>query len=118
MSVTQELQSDLETLPVAEKLLERKGQSAGPGYTLARNQLVICLIGQGKFEQAKKQILGQESEARGLDIYDTFNYAMAEWADTRRVPKDLLEGWSLCTLRRLLHKARIITSASRLPSGR
>lgn len=89
VSVTQELQSDLETLPVAEKLLERKGQSAGPGYTLARNQLVICLIGQGKFEQAKKQILGQESEARGLDIYDTFNYAMAEWADTRRVPKDL-----------------------------
>jgi MinD-like ATPase involved in chromosome partitioning or flagellar assembly len=83
-----ELEGSPETLNVAEKLLERMLASGTELSGLARNQLTICLIGQGKFAKAKAQILGQGPDADALDIYDSFNYAMAEWADTRRVPID------------------------------
>ena len=86
VSVCEELQSKPETLVVAEKLFEQKLLLGGSAKDLASNQLVVCLIGQGKFAQAKIQLLAQGSELDALDISERFNYAMAEWADTRCVP--------------------------------
>ena len=84
-----ELEASPETLNTAEKLLERKAAFETAASGIAGNQLAICLIGQGKFAKAKAQILRQRSDFRALDIYESFNYAMAEWADSRCVPIEL-----------------------------
>ena len=89
VAVSEELQSRPETLFVAERLIESKLIPDSSGYTLVRNQLTICLIGQGKFAQAKTLLLEKGSEPTSFDIYDSFNYAMAEWADSRHVRADL-----------------------------
>jgi MinD-like ATPase involved in chromosome partitioning or flagellar assembly len=89
-SVCFELEASPEALSVAQRLLEEKlvtGAGAASGF--ARNQLTICLIGQGKFAEAKSLILGHEPDLRRLDIYGAFNYAMAEWADARSLPVEL-----------------------------
>jgi hypothetical protein len=86
-SVGFELQTSPEALAVSERLLkERLAVDTGPSSEIARNQLTVCLIGQGKFAEARSLILDQEPDVRRLDIYGAFNYAMAEWADSRCLP--------------------------------
>jgi hypothetical protein len=55
------------------------------------NELSLSLIGLGKFKDALAAISSSRAVVPKLDLQQIFNYAVAEWADSRQVPKDLLE---------------------------
>jgi MinD-like ATPase involved in chromosome partitioning or flagellar assembly len=89
LAIARELDSAPETLPTAEKLMRRlKADSQDPGRKIS-TELTLCLIGQGKFKEAMSEISPHRPSVADLDIYDAFNYAMAEWAGTQRAPADL-----------------------------
>lgn len=74
-------------LPEAERLIcfsvEKTDQNS-PQYTLIMNELILNLIGQGKFAEAKKichELLKQE-----LNQSVSFNLAVATWGETAKVP--------------------------------
>jgi tetratricopeptide (TPR) repeat protein len=92
-AICQELESRPNDLPVAEVLLRRALVSTPTSSAawFASNQLVICLIGEGKFAEAKIEILRVQPEHDTRDIYNRFNYAMAEWAETRCAPVELFQ---------------------------
>ena len=50
--------------------------------------MMLCLIGQGKFEQAAATLAQKRPDPAGLNIVNAFNYAMAEWGITRIPPAD------------------------------
>jgi hypothetical protein len=55
----------------------------------ARSELSLCLIGQRRFADAVNLILSGGRSPFELNIQDAFNYAMATWGETRKVPVDL-----------------------------
>jgi cellulose biosynthesis protein BcsQ len=58
----------------------------------ARIDLPLVLIAVGRFKEAMSMIASDRSELlKSGGIAELFNYAMAEWAETRRPPLDLLQ---------------------------
>lgn len=81
------------TLPIAVRILSLLANSKLEGpelMALARNDLVLALIGQGHFQDAIEVISrdGQGKE-RIPTINEAFNYAMADWAIRLRPSPEL-----------------------------
>src|SRR5262249_22683350 len=53
------------------------------------NELVLSLIGLARFPEAMHTISPKRFSPGEMDIHSTFNYAMAEWAETGKPPTDL-----------------------------
>lgn len=58
---------------------------------LVRLFLSLSLIGISRFEEALGLFGGVRPAPQDLDIYETFNYGMAEWGKTGKPPKDMFE---------------------------
>jgi MinD-like ATPase involved in chromosome partitioning or flagellar assembly len=88
--IIQELESSPETLLAAERLIQRILDTSVSDEILSlfRCELMLCLIGEGKFAQALVQVSPHEPTPDDLDMYDAFNYAMALWAETSVIPFD------------------------------
>ncbi len=54
-----------------------------------RRSLALALIARGEVQQAMATLCPARRSDDQLDIQDTFNYAMAEWAFSRTIPTDL-----------------------------
>jgi len=86
-----------ESLAVAEKLLRGLINSQGDlkdSFVLRPhlpNSLGLCLIGLGRYKEAMEMIDSPRKNLETSQISSTFNYAMAEWAGTGTVPRDLFE---------------------------
>ncbi len=92
--VAGELLSKPEALPTAEAIL--KELLSVPGGDVERSdiaaQLVLCLIGQGRFTEAMRVISPEgRPDLASLGAQDAFHYAMAEWGETGKCPRDLFE---------------------------
>ena len=89
--IAKELFDQRTTLPVAEHILrELLQRAADEDKDGINNDLVLCLIGQGKHEDAKAVISPERPVPSELSIENAFNYAMAEWATNGNPPTDLL----------------------------
>jgi hypothetical protein len=80
-------------LPIEEAILRRSAAALTESSELLATiaaELTICLIGQRRFREAMDNISTSRPNPDDLDIRDAFNYAMAEWADTKSPPLDLL----------------------------
>jgi MinD-like ATPase involved in chromosome partitioning or flagellar assembly len=84
LSVAQELFENRLLLPIAERAI---GQLAAD-LDLAERAipLVLCLIGQGRFEEAMKTISSTTPEPATMAVEDAFNYGMAMWGATGKRP--------------------------------
>ncbi|RKH22170.1 hypothetical protein D7V77_27835 [Corallococcus sp. CA041A] len=79
-------------LPIAERLLQgiRENSSEELDKAIAKRQLAVVHIGQGRFEEAMSSIAPSHGEATASEqISQAFNYAMAEWGLTGSPPTDL-----------------------------
>ena len=81
-------------LPVEETILRRsaaavKDDSEQSGRVAA--ELTLCLMGQRRFREAMENMSSYRPAPDDLGIEDAFNYAMAEWGETKSPPPDLLE---------------------------
>jgi cellulose biosynthesis protein BcsQ len=94
LHVAAELQRSRRSLLAAEMILRQlvDWRDATPEQrSLVATELAVCLIGLQRFGEAMT-VLGPErptSSESGQHVL--FNYAMAEWAETGRAPRDLLE---------------------------
>jgi len=79
-------------LSVAERifreLLTNRERSVAE-YDKAKNELVLCLIGQARFCEAMQAVSSERPDPASLSIQTAFNYAMAEWGETGVPPRDL-----------------------------
>ena len=57
----------------------------------ARNLAILALIGSGDFAEAKILINGEGNFSSTTQPEDLFNYAIAEWGETRMIPESLFE---------------------------
>jgi MinD-like ATPase involved in chromosome partitioning or flagellar assembly len=56
----------------------------------ARSQEILCLIGMGRFEEARGLIAANRADVlNSSGVEEVFNYAMAEWGEFRSPQKDL-----------------------------
>ncbi len=81
-------------LPVEEVILRRTAaalQDKPDQLDRVKSELVLCLIGQRRFRDAMETIGAHRPEPESMDIRNAFNYAMAEWAETKSPPRDLLQ---------------------------
>jgi cellulose biosynthesis protein BcsQ len=92
LAVSKELFFSRESLAVAVELL----RSVALRHDLKRHQhdhvkldLSLCLIGLGHFQEAMTTISPTRPDPKLLDVPDAFNYAMAEWGQTKLSPTDL-----------------------------
>lgn len=72
---------------LAQKVLA-KPTASEEGRCL-RGMLSLALIALGNYEEAKKLIASQHPSVEQMPIEDTFNYAMADWAQTGIPSKSL-----------------------------
>ncbi|MGO9262131.1 MAG: MinD/ParA family protein [Bryobacteraceae bacterium] len=73
-------------------LIERTIRSVFPshGTSELRTALMLSLIGQQKFEEAMK-VLGDSPNLALIHLPEAFNYAIAEWGASKRVPVDCFQ---------------------------
>jgi len=57
----------------------------------AKNELCICLIGLGRFNEALKLFDDKSGAVADMHVADAFNYAMAEWGAHGKPRTELLE---------------------------
>jgi tetratricopeptide (TPR) repeat protein len=103
--ITRDLMFERRTLAVAERVLRALlSVSADVDFrSSVSNDLVLCLIGQGQFTEAMNTISpSRRPVPEGLTVYEAFNYAMAEWAETGRLPRDLFGRVVACDAERPL----------------
>jgi MinD-like ATPase involved in chromosome partitioning or flagellar assembly len=94
LAVATELMFSREALVAAEQILRQlshNGRSSPNHLATIRIQLSICLIGQGRFNEAREVISPKRPDPSELAVQDAFNYAIAEWGETRVIPKDLFD---------------------------
>jgi cellulose biosynthesis protein BcsQ len=83
-----------DSLAAAETILRRLVQDQDISmaqYEKAVNELSVCLIGLRRFHDAMQVISTVRPDSLNLDIQKIFNYAMAEWAETGAIPRDLFK---------------------------
>jgi MinD-like ATPase involved in chromosome partitioning or flagellar assembly len=88
LQIVSELFTRAATLPIAENILHHLYQSPGKHERRVANDLVLALIGQGKYRQAQS-FIHLAADLAASDPIDVFNYAMAEWGETGQIPTDL-----------------------------
>lgn len=80
-------------LPSAIKILESElnanGSSSVPSGN-SQNLLTLCLIGNGRFEDAFQQLSVKLESLTEVDISDRFNLAICAWAKSKVKPIELL----------------------------
>jgi tetratricopeptide (TPR) repeat protein len=94
LAIAHELLTSYDSLPTAEVILSSlvdDRDASVAQHERAINELSICLIGLGRFREAMHAISPVRPEPAGLGIQDAFNYAMAEWAETGVLPRDLFQ---------------------------
>lgn len=93
--LARELEGSIETLAMCETLLRRwRTELSGVSdLDTLRQDLVLCLIGQGQFEQAKNECASGKlfPLPDELKIQEAYNYAMAEWGLTGNIEKKFFE---------------------------
>ena len=85
IELTHELQTAPEMLHKAEVILRKWLDASSEDAEYVFVELILCIIAQGKFDEALETLTGRYGDERQLDIYDTFNYAMAEWGKTKHI---------------------------------
>jgi MinD-like ATPase involved in chromosome partitioning or flagellar assembly len=76
---------------VIDTAYEVLAEPASPQREDTHSLLVLSLIGAGRFQEAMSQLAGSRDEAMSSgDIRTVFNYAMAEWGESKVTPTDLL----------------------------
>lgn len=93
IEVAKELETKTDTLPAAERILRAALHKERQGSTVqdVRSELMLSLIGQGKFQDAMSLIGTSRPHPQDLDIYDGFNYAMAEWGQSMVIAADFMD---------------------------
>ena len=86
LQLVDELLTRAEALATAETILHSLYQSPGKHKQKVQNSLVLCLIGQGKYREAKSFLPGLDAS----EPADIFNYAMADWGENGQLRPDLL----------------------------
>jgi MinD-like ATPase involved in chromosome partitioning or flagellar assembly len=87
--IASQLEVDRRALPAVADFVRPLVGTAHPMQASARNELLLCLIGQKQFEEAEALILSGDRSASDLDISDSFNYAMANWGRKGTAQRDL-----------------------------
>lgn len=95
VDIARELDSVLETLPVDEQLLRRwleihSRDASADDIDDVQLELVLCLIGLGKFRAAMETISPEPPIPEILRQHEAFNYAMAEWGDSGKASINLV----------------------------
>jgi MinD-like ATPase involved in chromosome partitioning or flagellar assembly len=92
-SIAQELMTSVEGLPSAERILRQileDPKALEEFKTGAETYIVLCLIGQQRYQDAMETISSQRPKAQEISrVVSAFNYAMAEWGQLGVPPKDL-----------------------------
>jgi cellulose biosynthesis protein BcsQ len=92
LTISKELLFSRESLAVATELLKsvavRHDLTPGQRDEL-KSTLSLSFIGLGHFAEAMTTISPTRPDAKTLGIQEAFNYAMAEWGQTKTPPKDL-----------------------------
>jgi hypothetical protein len=94
LAVAQELRWNWDSLPLFESILRQLLMDRGRTvheHDSVKNELALCLIGQGRFREGMQLISPARPDSSILSIQPAFNYAMAEWGETREVPRDLFQ---------------------------
>lgn len=93
LGIAAHLMSNLVEVAAAEELLRNgmeRVELTERGLSSAfTNQLSLCLIAQGGFNQARALLAPSRDLLSDADLPALFNYSMAEWGETGTVPKDL-----------------------------
>ena len=92
--VADEFMSCVEGLKGAVDLLVScigDAKTDGMAHRSVRRSLSLALIGLGRFQEAINLFGGSRPEPEALQIDDCFNYAIAEWGDRGKLPRDLFE---------------------------
>jgi MinD-like ATPase involved in chromosome partitioning or flagellar assembly len=89
--IATQMTSSIEGAHAAEALLRpiMADDSGEVNFGLVRNNIVLCLMAQGKFKDAMRLITEDRNQLAQRDVADNFNYAMAEWAESGAIPADL-----------------------------
>jgi cellulose biosynthesis protein BcsQ len=92
LAVSKELFFSRESLAVAAELL--RSVALRPDLTPhqrdhVKTDLSLCLIGLGQFAEAMTIIRPTRPDPKDLGVPEAFNYAMAEWGQTKIPPIDL-----------------------------
>ena len=71
-------------------IIERTIRSLFPTHIAVEftTPLMVTLIGQRKFEEAKKVLGGNRPDLALLHLPEAFNYAIAEWGASKQIPLD------------------------------
>ena len=87
--IASQLEVRREALPAIAEFLWPLGLSEDRFQKSARSEISLCFIGQRRFVDAKEFILSGDKVPSELGIQDSFNYAIADWGETRRIPVEL-----------------------------
>lgn len=79
--------SKVNDLPLAESTLVTLGRKFPTEADLFTHELMLVKIGLGKFDEAMDLSAGRPDSSS--DVVAIFNYAIAEWGMSQRVPDDL-----------------------------
>jgi len=92
LTISRELQFSRESLAVAAELLKSvamRQDLTSDQRDEMKSTLSLALIGLGRFAEAMTLISTSRPVPEALDVQEAFNYAMAEWGQTKAPPKDL-----------------------------
>lgn len=94
IAVAEELHRRPDDLPLATEIVEKvlkERTITDEQKDRAKTALVLILIGTGRFHDAMKLIGYPRPIPENLNEYDAFNYAMAEWGASGRLPTDMMQ---------------------------
>jgi MinD-like ATPase involved in chromosome partitioning or flagellar assembly len=92
LTVSRELQFSRESLAVAAELLRSvatRQDLTSDQRNEVKSNLSLALIGLGRFDEAMTIISSARPVPEALDIQEAFNYAMAQWGQTKSPSKEL-----------------------------
>jgi cellulose biosynthesis protein BcsQ len=94
IQIANDLLSNRAWLPTAESILRSVLHMENPSpeeREAVANELVLCLIGQGRFAEAMQIIRSEHPDPENRRVQDVFNYAMGEWGATKNMPGELFQ---------------------------
>jgi hypothetical protein len=71
----------------------------------AKTPLILCLIGQGKFVEAMNTIAKGTPAPAAMVVEDAFNYGMAAWGASGKIPMDYFNRVVECDIQNKLDKS-------------
>ena len=94
LQIAAELATTRSLLTTSEKILRQLAvdrQSSIAQHARVNTQLSLCLVGLGRFVEAKQTLSPTRPRPSELTIQDAFNYAYAEWMETGTPPRDFFD---------------------------